>query len=66
MNYDSITNDHEYEAALKKLSPIFDADPESTEGKEAGHLVNLISEYEKTHYPLSEIEVKNHTSNNSI
>jgi len=66
MNWKKITNDQEYEAALKKLSPIFDADPESPEGKEAEHLVNIITEYEKIHYPLSEIEGQKNTSNNSI
>lgn len=66
MNFETITNDQEYEAALKKLSPIFDADPESPEGKEAEHLVNLITEYEKIQYPIPEIEVKTNTSNNSI
>ena len=34
-----INNDQEYEAALKKLSLIFDADPESPEGKEAEHFL---------------------------
>ncbi len=66
MNWKKITDDQEYEAALKKLSPIFDANPESPEGKEAEHLVNLITEYENIHYPIPEIEVKNNTSNNSI
>ncbi|MDR7130267.1 HTH-type transcriptional regulator/antitoxin HigA [Algoriphagus sp. 4150] len=61
-----LNNDQEYEAALKKLSPIFDADPESPEGKEAEQLVNLITAYEKIHYPIPEIEVKNNTSKNSI
>ncbi|WP_111317419.1 transcriptional regulator [Algoriphagus chordae] len=61
-----INNDQEYEASLKKLSPIFDADHESPKGKEAEHLVNLITEYEKTPFPIPEIEVKKHTSNNSI
>lgn len=55
MKWKTITNDQEYEAALKSLSPIFDADPESPEGIEAEQLVNLITEYENVHYPIPEI-----------
>lgn len=66
MNYETIANDQEYEAALKRLTRIFDANPESPEGKEAEHLVNLITAYEKIHYPIPEIEVKNNASKNSI
>ncbi|MEB2784218.1 transcriptional regulator [Algoriphagus persicinus] len=49
MKWKTITNDQEYEAALRRLSPIYDADPESPEGNEAEQLVNLITEYEKVH-----------------
>ncbi len=62
MKLETIINDQEYEAALKRLSPIFDANPESLEGRETEQLVNLITEYENIHYPISEIEEKNHTS----
>ncbi|REG94566.1 hypothetical protein [Algoriphagus antarcticus] len=57
-----ITNDQEYETAMKWLNPIFNADPESPEGIEAEQLVNLITEFEIIHYPHPEKEVKKNTS----
>jgi HTH-type transcriptional regulator / antitoxin HigA len=43
----------EYEKALKRLSSIFDANPDSPEGMEAELLVTLIEKYEKEHYPIA-------------
>jgi HTH-type transcriptional regulator / antitoxin HigA len=43
----------EYEKALKRLSSIFDANPDNQEGMEAELLVTLIEKYEKEHYPIA-------------
>ena len=48
-----ITSEKEYQAALKRLSEIFDAVPDSPEGMEAELLVTLIEKYESEHYPIS-------------
>ncbi|MFD2033401.1 type II toxin-antitoxin system HigA family antitoxin [Belliella marina] len=48
-----ITTEQEYENALKRLSSIFDANPDSPEGMEAELLVTLIEKYEKEHYPIA-------------
>ena len=48
-----ITTEQEYEKALKRLSSIFDAIPDSPEGMEAELLVMLIEKYEKDHYPIA-------------
>jgi HTH-type transcriptional regulator/antitoxin HigA len=48
-----ITTAQEYEKALKRLSSIFDTNPDSPEGMEAELLVTLIDKYEKEHYPIA-------------
>ena len=48
-----ITTEQEYEKALKRLSTIFDANPDSPEGMEAELLVTLVEKYEKEHYPIA-------------
>ncbi|RPA67395.1 transcriptional regulator [Cyclobacteriaceae bacterium YHN15] len=54
MKWDKIiTTEQEYEKALKRLSSIFDANPDSPEGMEAELLVTLIEKYEKEHYPIA-------------
>lgn len=47
-----ITTDQEYQKALKRLSSIFDAKPDSPEGLEAELLVTLIEKYEEEQYPI--------------
>ena len=54
MKWDKIiTTEQEYEKALKRLSSIFDANPDNQEGMEAELLVTLIEKYEKEHYPIA-------------
>lgn len=54
MKWDKIiTTEQEYEKALKRLSTVFDANPDSPEGMEAELLVTLIEKYEKEHYPIA-------------
>jgi len=54
MKWDKIiTTEQEYESALKRLSAIFDANPDSTEGMEAELLVTLLEKYEKEQYPIA-------------
>lgn len=48
-----ITSEKEYEAALKRLSGLFEAAPDTAEGMEAELLVTLIEKYEKEHFPIS-------------
>ena len=48
-----ITTEKEYQEALKRLNPIFDADPISPGGREAERLIGLITDYEKEHYPIA-------------
>jgi HTH-type transcriptional regulator/antitoxin HigA len=48
-----ITTEQEYENALKRLSKIFEANPDSPEGMEAALLVTLIEKYEKEHYSIN-------------
>ncbi|MFN3996457.1 hypothetical protein [Algoriphagus sp.] len=43
---------------MKRLTPNFDEVPESSERKEADHLVNLINAYENIHFSIPENEVK--------
>lgn len=53
MNWNKIiTRELEYEKALKRLSKIFDARPDSAEGMEAELLVTLIDKFEKENYPI--------------
>ncbi|WP_373493507.1 type II toxin-antitoxin system HigA family antitoxin [Aquiflexum sp.] len=54
MKWDKIiTTEQEYEKALKRLSIVFDANPDSPEGMEAELLVTLVEKYEKEHYPIA-------------
>jgi HTH-type transcriptional regulator/antitoxin HigA len=54
MKWDKIiTTEQEYEKALKRLSTVFDANPDSPEGMEAELLVTLVEKYEKEHYPIA-------------
>ncbi|EOZ96490.1 hypothetical protein A33Q_2260 [Indibacter alkaliphilus LW1] len=48
-----ITTTQEYKKALKRLSSIFDANPDSPEGMEAELLVTLIDKYEKELYSIA-------------
>lgn len=48
-----ITTAQEYDKALKRLSSIFDVNPNSPEAMEAELLVTLIDKYEKEHYPIA-------------
>lgn len=48
----TITTAKEYEQSLARLSKIFEADPDTSEGMEAELLVTLIEKYEKEHYPI--------------
>ena len=52
----SITNDAEYEAALRRVAAIFSARKGSTEGEELEELAKLIEEYEDKHiiWPINE------------
>jgi HTH-type transcriptional regulator/antitoxin HigA len=54
MKWDKIiTTEKEYEAALNRLTKVFDAHQDSPEGMEAELLVTLIEKYEKEHYPIN-------------
>ncbi|MCH7415248.1 transcriptional regulator [Belliella sp. R4-6] len=54
MKWDKIiTTEQEYENALKRLSSIFDTNPDSPEGMEAELLVTLIDKFEKENYPIA-------------
>ncbi len=48
-----IKTEKEYNDALSRLALIFDAKPNSKEGREAELLALLIEEYEKGHYPIA-------------
>ena len=55
MARNQISNESEYQAALRELGPYFDGpeiDPESAQGKKFLALVTLVEEYEKKHYPI--------------
>lgn len=57
MARNQISNESEYQAALRELGPYFDGpeiDPESAQGKNFLALVTLVEEYEKKHYPISQ------------
>ncbi len=54
MKWDKIiTTEQEYENALKRLSKIFDANPDCAEGLEAELLVTLIDKYEREQFPIA-------------
>jgi len=52
MNAQIIHNDHEYEATLKRLDEIFDAQPGTQEFSELELLSFLVSKYEKEKFEL--------------
>lgn len=55
MARNQISNESEYQAALRELGSYFDGpeiDPESAQGKNFLALVTLVEEYEKKHYPI--------------
>jgi len=52
MNIKVIKTEEEYQLALKRLEPIFDAAPDTPEGDEAELLSILIEKYEDEHYPI--------------
>lgn len=49
---DKITNEVEYELALKELEKVFDSMPGTPEGEEALRLVLMIEEWESKYYPI--------------
>lgn len=52
MTISKITNEQEYELALKRLEEVFSADISTAEGVEAQQLTELINEYEEKKFPL--------------
>lgn len=52
MKIKPIKTEKDYQAALKRLELIFDADPNSKEGDEADVLSLLIEHYENQHFPI--------------
>jgi HTH-type transcriptional regulator/antitoxin HigA len=47
-----LTNNEDYQLALKRLEVIFDAPNGTQESDEAGELSILIEEYENEHFPF--------------
>lgn len=47
-----LTNNEDYQLALKRLEAIFDAPIGTPESEEANKLVKLVDEYEQAHYPI--------------
>lgn len=57
MARNQISNESEYQAALRELGSYFDGpeiDPESSRGQCFLALATLVEEYEKKHYPISQ------------
>lgn len=55
MARNQISNESEYQAALRELGSYFDGpeiDPESARGQRFLALATLVEEYEKKHYPI--------------
>lgn len=52
MNIKPIKTEQDYQAALKRLEAIFDADANTPEGDELEVLGVLIDNYEKVHFPI--------------
>ena len=50
---DKIENEADYDAALKRVEELFNADPNTPEGQELDVLVTLVEEYENIHYPIA-------------
>jgi HTH-type transcriptional regulator/antitoxin HigA len=53
MDIKVIKTDEEYDQALKRLEPIFDAPKDTPEGDEAELLAILIEKYEDEYYPMT-------------
>lgn len=51
MKLKPIKSEPEYDEALLRLDAIFDASPDTAEGKEAEILSLLIEDYEARHFP---------------
>jgi len=47
-----IKNNKDHEAALKRIEEIFEAEPDTPEGKELDALSTLVETYEKKHYKI--------------
>jgi len=52
MNIKPIRTEREYEAALKEIERLFDADPGTPDGDLLDILVTLVEVYEDEHYPI--------------
>lgn len=52
LNIKPIRSDDELTAALARLTQLWGADIDSSEGRELGVLAMLIEKYERQHYPL--------------
>jgi HTH-type transcriptional regulator/antitoxin HigA len=52
MTIESITNNEDYQKALKRLEVIFDAKKDSPENDELVALGILIEKYEDQHFPI--------------
>lgn len=52
MNIKSIRTEQEYEAALKRVDELMDADLGTPEGEELDALVDLVEAYESRHVPM--------------
>lgn len=64
MSIKPIKNEHDYEAALKRIEELFDATQNTAEGDELEELITLVSAYEDAHYNLDvpdKIEAIKHT-----
>lgn len=53
MKIEKITNEHEYQLALKAIEAVMDAKENTPEGVELLRLGALIEEYEDIHYSLN-------------
>lgn len=47
-----LTNNEDYQLALKRFEAIFDAPIGTTESDEADELAKMVDEYEQVHYPI--------------
>lgn len=52
MNIKPIKTEKEYEAGLKEIEQLFDAEPDSPDGDRLEVLVGLVEAYEDKHYPI--------------
>ena len=52
MNIKPIRTEKEYEAALKEIERLFDANPGTPDGDSLDILVTLVEVYEDEHYPI--------------